>query len=68
MFEIRSADFEVDTVININKNNQNTLKMEDNEMGFPGGSAAKYPPVSAGDVGLILGLGSSPEEGNGNLL
>ena len=37
-------------------------------MGFPGGSAAKYPPVSAGDVGLILGLGSSPEEGNGNLL
>ena len=24
------------------------------------------PPASAGDAGLILGLGRSPEEGNGN--
>ena len=26
----------------------------------------KNPPVSAGDVGSIPGLGRSPEEGNGN--
>ena len=28
----------------------------------------KNPPANAGDVGLILGLGRSPEEGNGNPL
>ena len=37
-------------------------------MGFPGGSMVKYLPVSAGDVGLIPGLGRSPREGNGNPL
>ena len=26
----------------------------------------KNPPANAGDVGLILGLGRSPGEGNGN--
>ena len=26
-------------------------------LGFPGGRAVKYPPASAGDTGLILGLG-----------
>ena len=36
--------------------------------GFPGGSVVKDPPASAGDVGLIPGSGSSPGEGNGNLL
>ena len=33
-------------------------------MGFPGGAGGKEPAVSAGDirdVGLILGLGRSPE-------
>ena len=28
----------------------------------------KNPPANAGDVGLILGLGRHPEEGNGNPL
>ena len=28
----------------------------------------KYPPVNAGDMGLIPGLGRSPEVGNGNTL
>jgi len=40
-------------------------------LGFPGGSVVKNPPANAGDtgeVGLILGLGSSPEGGNGNSL
>ena len=36
--------------------------------GFPGGSMVKYLPASAGDVGLIPGLGRSPGEGNGNPL
>ena len=27
----------------------------------------KNPPANAGDMGLILGLGRSPGEGNGNL-
>ena len=38
------------------------------EEGFPGGSAVKNPPANAGDAGLILGLGRSPEEGRGNPL
>ena len=36
--------------------------------GFPGGSAAKNLPASAGDVGLIPGLGISSGGGNGNPL
>ena len=32
---------------------------------FPGGSAGKESACSAGDLGLIPGLGSSPGEGNG---
>ena len=28
--------------------------------GFPGGSVVRNPPVSAGDMGLIPGLGRSP--------
>ena len=37
-------------------------------MGFPGGSAVKNLPASAGDTGLIPGLGRSLGEGNGYLL
>ena len=33
---------------------------------FPGGSVVKKPPVCAGEMGLIPGLGRSPGEGNGN--
>ena len=33
--------------------------------GFPGGSAVKNLPASAGDTGLIPGLGRSPGEENG---
>ena len=36
--------------------------------GLPGGSVVKNPPANAGDVGLILGSGRSPGEGNGNPL
>ena len=35
---------------------------------FPGGSVIKNPPVNAGDVGLIPGLGRSPGERSGNSL
>ena len=34
---------------------------------FPGGSPGKESACNAGDLGLILGLGRSPAEGNGNL-
>ena len=37
-------------------------------IGFPGGSVVKNLPVNAGDVGLILGSGRSPGEGNSNPL
>ena len=37
-------------------------------MGFSGGSVVKNPPANAGDTDLILGLGRSPEEGNGKPL
>ena len=37
-------------------------------MGFPDGSDGKESACSAGDPGLIPGLGRSPGEGNGNPL
>ena len=37
-------------------------------MGFLGGSVVKNVPASAGDGGLIPGLGKSPGGGNGNPL
>ena len=37
-------------------------------LGFPGGSEGKASACSAGDLGLIPGLGRSPGEGNGNPL
>ena len=35
---------------------------------FPGGSPGKESAYSAGDWGLICGLGKSPGEGNGYLI
>ena len=37
-------------------------------MGFPGGSDGKESACNVGDLGLVLGSGRSPEEGNGNPL
>ena len=37
-------------------------------MGFPGGSDGKESACTAGDLGLIPGLGRFPGEGNGNPL
>ena len=36
--------------------------------GFPGDSDNKESACNSGDLDLILGLGRSPGEGNGNLL
>ena len=36
--------------------------------GFPRSSVSKESACNAGDLGSILGLGSSPGEGNGNVL
>ena len=36
-----------------------------NSLGFPGGLVVKNPPINAGGLGLIPGLGRSPGEGNG---
>ena len=36
--------------------------------GLPGSSVVKNLPANAGDVGLILGSGRTPGEGNGNPL
>ena len=38
------------------------------DMIFPCSSVGKESACNAGDPGLILGLGRSPGEGNGNLL
>ena len=43
-------------------------KLLDSILTFPGSSAVKDLPANAGDVGSIPGLGSYPEEGNGNPL
>ena len=37
-------------------------------MSFPGGSDGKESSCSAGDLGLIPGLGRCPGEGHGNTL
>ena len=37
-------------------------------LGFPGGSEVKNPPINSGDMRLIPGSGRSPGEGNGNPL
>ena len=37
-------------------------------LGFPCGSAGKESASNAGDLGLIPGLGRSPEEGKGYLI
>ena len=37
-------------------------------VGFPGGSDGKESPCNVGDLGLIPGLGISPEVGLGNPL
>ena len=37
-------------------------------LGFPGGSEVEASSFNTGDPGLILGLGRSPGEGNGNPL
>ena len=39
--------------------------VQEGTWGFPGGSNGKESACSAGDMGLILGLGRSPGEGNG---
>ena len=36
--------------------------------GFPGGPVVKNPPASAGDPGLIPGVGRSPGKGNSSPL
>ena len=38
------------------------------DLGFPGGSEGKESACTAGDLGLIPGLGRSPGEGNSNPL
>ena len=38
------------------------------DMNFPGGSDSKASAYNEGDPDSILGLGRSPEEGNGNPL
>ena len=37
-------------------------------LGFPGGSESKESTCNVGDLGLIPGLGRSPEGGHGNPL
>ena len=37
-------------------------------LGFPGGSVVRTPPVNTGDKSSILGSGQSPGEENGNPL
>ena len=40
--------------------------MSEDNWGFPDGSDSEESASSAGDLGLIAGLGRSPGQGNGN--
>ena len=42
------------------------IVIEDDKSVFPDGTMVKNPPASAGDVGLIPGLGRSSGEGHDN--
>ena len=55
------------TLNNLNSNHSQGCFENDGQQ-FPDGSVVKNPPASAGDAGLILGLGRSPRRGNGNPL
>ena len=44
------------------------VKQETRVKSLPGGSDGKASVCNAGDLGLILGLGRSPGEGNGSPL
>ena len=46
----------------------NSLKKNTCSSGFPGGSMVKNPPIDAGDMGSIPGLGRSSGGGHGNPL
>ena len=46
-------------------NNAEHLFMNSFAIGFPSGSDGKETACNVGDLGLIPGLGRSPEEGNG---
>ena len=51
------------------KRQESLMEREDGkEMDFPGGSDGKESACSAGDLGSIPASGTSPGEGNGNLL
>ena len=45
-----------------------SLSLSNRSLDFPGGSVVKNLSASAGDMGLIPGLGRSPGEGNGHPL
>ena len=47
---------------------QQQQQQQDRGTAFLGGAVVKNLPASAGDMGLIPGLGRSPGEGNRNLL
>ena len=40
--------------------------MSEDNWGFPGGSDSEESACSVGDLGLIVGLGRFPRQGNGN--
>ena len=55
-------------MVEIEKNEMINKHYANIYMDFPGGTVVKNQPASAGDLGLISGLGRSPGEGNGNPL
>ena len=57
------------TIVTIRLQNRTTTsKHLSSTLGFTSSSGVKASACNAGDLGLILGLGRSPGEGNGNPL
>ena len=62
-----SDEISIPSYLSINGKNPG-LELWSQSRDFPGGSAVKNMPASAGDVGSIPMLGRSPRKGNGNPL
>ena len=57
-----------DALLSVDGYREDLVESQGASQGASRGSVVKNPPANAGDVGLILELGRSSGEGNGNLL
>ena len=63
-----AQSLDIHSIFKINSYMEKFCMVLMHNLGFPGGSVVNNPSAKARDVGLILGWGRSPGEGNDNPL